>query len=351
MTKDLWEPNFDRLLTVLRREGEPDRVPFFELFHDAQIIEAVMNRPLPADPDERRRCRIEFMRSLGYDYVVGHHTLGFRGGEALLADDTAALSRGKRGWQNEHSGPIRDWNDFEQYAWPEATAACFEDVEKLEPLLPAGMKVTVTLPGGPFENLCRLFGYESLCFLLLEQPDLVQAVADRICAGELAVYQAVCDMDHVGAVWLNDDLGFKTQTMVSPRDLRRYVFPCYRRLVDHAHEHGKPVLLHSCGNLREVMDDLIDCGLDAKHSFEDVIQPVAEFKRRYGDRLAVLGGIDVDRLGRDSEEEVRRYTRKVIEDCAPGGGWALGSGNSVANYIPVENFLAMLAEGRQAGVY
>jgi len=122
--------------------------------------------------------------------------------------------------------------------------------------------------------------------------------------------------------------------------------------VEYAHAHGRPVMLHACGNLSEVMGDLIhDVGIDAKHSFEDVIQPVGEFKRQYGDRVAALGGIDMDVLARGSEEEVRQYTRRVIEQCAPGGGWALGSGNSLANYVPINNFLAMLDEGRKRGVY
>ena len=74
---------------------------------------------------------------------------------------------------------------------------------------------------------------------------------------------------------------------------------------------------------------------------------MAEAKRRYGKRVALLGGVDVDMLCRSSEDDVRAYTRRVIEACAPGGGWALGTGNSVANYIPVRNYLAMLDEGRR----
>lgn len=352
MGKSLWEPDFDRMMTILRREGEPDRVPFFELFHDLQIAEAVLGRPAPQEPEEWRKYRIEFMTRLGYDYVVGYHTFGFPGRQALMAQDTAARSKGQRGWQDEHHGPIEGWEDFEKYEWPRIEDADFSDIERLAPLLPDGMKVTATLPGGVLENLCRLMGYEPLCYALMDEPDLVQAVVDEIGEGELAVYRVLCDFKHVGALWLNDDLGFKTQTMISPDDLRRFVFPWHKRLVEYAHEHGKLVMLHACGNVSEVMEDLIeDVGIDAKHSFEDVIQPVAEFKRQYGSRIAVLGGIDVDMLARGSEDEVRRYTRKVIEECAPGGGWTLGSGNSVANYIPVENFLAMLEEGREVGVY
>jgi uroporphyrinogen decarboxylase len=96
------------------------------------------------------------------------------------------------------------------------------------------------------------------------------------------------------------------------------------------------------------MDEIIDLGFDGKHSFEDKIMPVEEICRRWGDRIAILGGVDLDLLGRGSEAEVRRRTREILEACAAGGtGYCLGTGNSVANYIPAENYLAMLGEGRR----
>ena len=93
------------------------------------------------------------------------------------------------------------------------------------------------------------------------------------------------------------------------------------------------------------MEDLIsDIRIDAKHSFEDAIVPVAEFKRKYGNRIAVLGGVDMNQICLLSEADLRTYVRKILDQCMPGGGYALGTGNSVANYIPVENYLAMLDE-------
>jgi uroporphyrinogen decarboxylase len=352
MSRSLWEPNFDRVLTVVNRTGEPDRVPFVELFHDAEIMGALLGYPWPADPEANRRFRIDFALIHNYDAVRGLHTVGFPDHSTLAADDTADLSRGQRGWQDEHHGPIGSWEDFEKYPWPTVRESDFEDVIRLAPMLPDGLKAYVMVPGGILENLVSSFGYEQLCFALIEQPDLVQAVVDKVGGVELAVYDMVCPMDHVGAVWLNDDLGFKTQTMISPRDLRTFVFPWHKRMVERAHSYGKPCLLHACGNLREVMDDLIDdVKIDAKHSFEDVIQPVAEFKRIYGSRVAALGGIDVDVLTRSTPDEIRAYTQKVLEACMPGGGFGLGSGNTVANYVPPENFLAMLEAGREVGVY
>jgi uroporphyrinogen decarboxylase len=96
------------------------------------------------------------------------------------------------------------------------------------------------------------------------------------------------------------------------------------------------------------MDDLIDdVGMDAKHSFEDTILSVTDAKIKYGDRIALLGGIDVDFLCRADEEQVRQRVRETLDACFPGGGYCLGSGNSVANYIPLDNYLAMLDEGRR----
>jgi uroporphyrinogen decarboxylase len=95
------------------------------------------------------------------------------------------------------------------------------------------------------------------------------------------------------------------------------------------------------------MDDVIDyCGYDVKHAFEDSHTPMPLAKKLWGDRIALCGGIDMDTLARRSEAEVRRYVRGQLEACA-GKGYALGAGNSVANYIPLENYLAMLDEGRK----
>ena len=85
--------------------------------------------------------------------------------------------------------------------------------------------------------------------------------------------------------------------------------------------------------------------IDAFHSFQDVIIPVGEFLKRYGDKIAALGGIDMDKLSRMDEDSLRKYVRETIDECMEIGRYALGSGNTIANYIPVKNYLTMLDEG------
>jgi uroporphyrinogen decarboxylase len=96
-----------------------------------------------------------------------------------------------------------------------------------------------------------------------------------------------------------------------------------------------------------VMDDLIGLGIDAKHSFEDKIMPVEEVYRRWGDQVALIGGVDMGLLTEGTEDDIRRRTRQILDVCGPGGHYVLGTGNSVANYLPLANYQAMLDEGRR----
>jgi uroporphyrinogen decarboxylase len=118
-------------------------------------------------------------------------------------------------------------------------------------------------------------------------------------------YQKVCQYDSVGACIANDDWGFKTHTMFSPKDLRRYIFPWYKKIVEVVHAAGKPIFLHSCGYFEQIIEDIIeDMKFDGRHSNEDNIVPVEEAYERYHNRIAILGGIDVDFICRSSPEDI-----------------------------------------------
>ena len=92
-------------------------------------------------------------------------------------------------------------------------------------------------------------------------------------------------------------------------------------------------------------EDLIAMGIDGKHSFEDKIRPVEEVFQQYGDRVAILGGVDMDIMAAGSEDAVRKRTREILDACGGSGRYVLGTGNSAANYIPLRNYLAMIDEG------
>jgi len=354
-------PNFERLRKVLLREGIPDRVPFIELYVDDAFVEAVLGEKMPSsralresrEARERRLdLQIRFRYEMGYDHAMEFFACEMPFGR-LAAKDTAQLSsNGKRLWVNENRGIINSCQDFECYPWPRPEEIDYGGPEYMARHLPDGMKLICDGIGGILELVMWLMGYVPLAYALADEPDLVKALFERVGSLTVTAYRNMAEIDNVGALCLGDDMGFKHATMIHPDLLRHYVLPWHKTLADIAHEHDLPYIVHSCGNLEEIMDDLIDVvGINGKHSFEDASMPVTEAKKRYGGRIAILGGIDVDTLARASEEQVRACVRRTLRECGSDGGYALGSGNSLPGYVRVNNYLAMLDEGRRHGRY
>ncbi len=317
-------PDFTQLRRALLRGGAPAFTPLYELFANPPIQEQLLGRPVMERADT-----IEFYYRAGYDYVPVWPGLPLKQGN--LKDTSLGY-------------PITDRATFEAYEWPTTADISYSEYEAVAPLLPDGMMM-VAQTGGIFEVAEGLCGYAGLCLLLSDDRELVQAVFDHIGELYVAMYSAMASIPEVGALVISDDLGFKTQTLISPADLREFVLPWHKRLVDIAHAEGKPCILHSCGQLAAIMPDIIDyVRIDAKHSFEDSILPVTEAKRLYGDRIAILGGFDMDRLCRSEEDEIREYTDMLLDVCGAGGGYALGTGNSVAEFVPIPHYLTMLQQ-------
>jgi uroporphyrinogen decarboxylase len=352
------EPDFNRLLTVFERSGIPDRVPFIELFADPEISAAVLDDPViypsPVDTDQQEAAllqRIRFCRKVGLDYVWAYPAVNFAGRQFwLVGEDSAPLARPARIWVNEADGLITSMAEYEKHPWPSPENVSYRDIEFVARNLPDGMRVLGTT-SGVLEWVMWMMGFVPFSMALYDEPELIEAMFQRIGDIFASVYEVMAEMPSVGAMFLGDDMGYKQGTFIRPDLMRKYVFPQQKRLIDITHRHGKPFLLHACGELSAVMDDLIGIGIDGKHSFEDTYLHVVDAKRLYGDRISILGGVDVDFLVRSSEDDVRAYTRRVLEGCMPGGGYGLGTGNSVANYIPVRNYLAMLDEGNKVGHY
>jgi len=318
-------PDFGRLLKVLWREGKPDWVPFYELFANVPVMEEVLGRPVPDTVSA-----VAFYHQLGYDYVPAAPEFPLKMGDLV---DT------RLGY------PIRDRASFNEYPWPSPSDIGVREITAVAAALPSGMRI-VGQTWGIFESAESLFGYRGLCEALYDDRPLVRDVFERLGALYQVVYTALARHPAVGAVVISDDLGFKGQTLVSPADLRELVLPWHKRLARIIHDNGKPCILHSCGNLEAIMDDLIDdVGIDAKHSYEDTILPVAEAYRRYGGRIAILGGFDVDRLVRSSLSEIRQGVDALLDDLGARGGYALGSGNSIPEFIPLDHYLTMMDQG------
>jgi uroporphyrinogen decarboxylase len=335
-------PDFNNLLAVLRCQA-PTRPTLFEFF----LNDPLYARLVPAHkdvfqaggavvtPQARIEATISAFQRAGYDYA----TLvipGFSFGEGLVQ------RKHERSVSLNEGAVLHSRADFAHFPWPDPDAADYEILHRLEAVTPAGMKLIPSSPYGLLENVVDLVGYEGICLLIHDDPSLAEDIFDEVGSRLVRYYERLLAYGIVGACISNDDWGYKTQTMFSPRDMRKFVFPWHRRIVETIHAAGRPVILHSCGHFQRIIQDVIeDMKYDGRHSYEDSIQPVEDFYECYHGRIAVLGGIDLDFVCRSSPEAVYDRSLAMLERASGRGGFALGTGNSVPDYVPDQNYFAL----------
>jgi len=334
------EPNFDNMLKVLKGEL-PERPTLFELFMNDELYSRLAGEKIVAgmDPLTADRICTKAFYEAGFDYValgVSNFSLD---AEVRKKQTTETVS-----WNDSF---IPDWEALEKFHWMDPASCDKGKLERIKPYLPDGMKV-MAIGRGILEWLEALVGYENLCLKLYDDPEFVQTVTDKIGEKVYRYFEGAVQYDSVGFLCITDDWGFNTQTLLSAEAMRKYVFPWTKKIVELSHRYNKPIVLHSCGYFENVIEDIIEeLKFDGRHSYEDNITPVETAYEKYGDRLAILGGMDVDYMCRASKEELVRRSRNLIEMSAGKGRFALGSGSSVPSYVPQENYLAILNTVRE----
>jgi uroporphyrinogen decarboxylase len=350
-------PDFGRIRKTVRHE-EPDRVPLVEALVDFTIQSQFLGRKVVY---EDLGAQVEFWCKAGYDYiplVIGMMRPGKVTEDSsisrVLRDVLAAEGKDTsddRSWNLEYTPFILDQRRFDLFPWALAERGIdTSQFHAVREFLPEGMKV-VALSGKIYTLSWMLMGFEAFSEALLTQPALAESVVRKVAAIQLQALTEVLNLPHVEAVWAVDDIAHTQGTIISPALLRKYIFPWYREIAGRCHEAGKLFFMHSDGNLTSVMEDLIDLGLDALHPIDPTAMDIVQVKRRWGDRLCLLGNVDTELLRSGSSGQVRQRVLELIRDIAPGGGCGIGSGNSVPDWARFENFMAMREAVLECGAY
>lgn len=331
-----------RLLADSARNIEVARTPLYEHNISVEMMERVLGYPFGGlfggDYDDKLAffdSYCEFCRVCGYDCVTFEQCIG-----------PAMPGSGALGGHIQ--GVIRNRADFERYPWDEIPDRYFamtsDSFRALRECMPPGMMAVGGVGNGVFELAQDLVGYMDLCYMREDDPALYEALFRRIGRVMLEIWERFLAKfgDIYCVLRFGDDLGFKSNTLIPPEDIRTLVIPAYRPIIDAVHRAGKPFLLHSCGAIDSVMEDLIAAGIDAKHSNEDQIAPFQHWVDAYGDRIGNFGGIDMDCVCRLDRASMRDYITEVVAGARGHGGFAFGTGNSIPAYVPVEGYLNMI---------
>lgn len=339
----MFQPDY-RNVVKCAKNVEVERLPLYEHNVSIEKIGEIKGVDLVSlyegddrDLHEFFRIYCNFFKEYGYDVVTFEQCIGgIMPGSGALGDSRV-------------TPVIQDAADFKNYPWDEVPTLYFDTYSRyfkaLRDEMSEGMRAIGGVGNGIFECVQDVTGYQGLCYLSADDEELYRALFAKVGETNLKIWRRF--MEEFGDIYcvlrFGDDLGYKSNTLLSTDDIRGLIFPQYRPIVELVHSYGKPFLLHSCGKIFDVMEDLIDkINIDAKHSNEDQIAPFPIWVERYGDRIGNFGGVDVDVLCSYTKPALKDYILDVIGKSRGHGGFAFGTGNSIPNYVPAEKYLDMI---------
>ena len=332
----------ERVLTALNRK-EPDRIPYCELGIDRALAQRLMGWGQPVSQAtnlEANAYTVEEARALAAFLHLDNISY------VLRAPVYAKKEAGQDGRLFYGEGLIKSEADLPVLQLPDPH----------EDGLYAGAEHFVRQKGeyaawfvtriGIFPTMLSL-GTENFCLALFDNRAFIETVLDRYCDWIAVVAERVCQLGF-DVFASTDDMAFNTAPFFSPKVFRDLVLPRYQRV---AKGITLPWIIHSDGNLLPFVDDLLSLGIAGLHPNEKGAMVIRAMKRRYGDRLCLLGNVDLNLLGMGSPDEVDKEVRELIRDVGPGGGYIVTSGNSLAGYLLPENVLALSAAVQKYGRY
>ena len=329
-------------MAALARE-EPDRVPIWELIINEPTLSA-LHGPLPF---------FDFIEAEDLDgLTIFEDQKTEPVGENKIKDEWGLHWGMDAGGMYPVGGPIKTPEDLASYEPPDPNAPhrlniLREAVKRFE-----GERAVVFCSHEAFEFSHYLHGMEDLLMDYILEPEFVHELAKTVISYKREVTEAAIDTG-VDAIVSGDDYASRTGPIMSPAQFKEFCLPYLEEIVKVCKRKGVPHIKHTDGNLWSIIDMLVDSGTSALDPIEPIANmDIGEVKAKYGDRIAVVGNVDVTGvLPHGTEEEVIEAVKETIAKASPGGGHILASSNSIHPGIKPENYRAMVDAARKFGTY
>jgi uroporphyrinogen decarboxylase len=364
---------FERAEAAVNLE-EPDRVPCFELGMNLSMIERLLGRPTVS---AALGCMTtEQLRTLARDTVEAYAVAGLD----MVPASAGFPENYREGFVPERVSPNR-WKDEFGRIWEDrpgltglswyigGTVKSREDLEKIVALDPEDPGRTalaeetvrcarnrnMAVAGyvdGPFLTAYMTVGLPDFVVKIYRDRAFTSRLLDLVTRFNCAQARRLAEFG-VDAIIIGEDMAGSNGPLINPRDLKNIMFPFLSKEIEEVKRTGTKVMIHSDGNTMPVFEDIVSLGIDGYQAIEpDAGMDIALLKKKYGDRLCLIGNVDCgNTLTHGSAPEVIAEARHVIESTAEGGGFVLGSSNSIHDGVKLENFLAMTDTAVKYGKY
>lgn len=344
-----YKPNYQNIVDVALNR-KPQRIPLYEHYVSYNMIEKITNTQLSryywGTPEELRLMFANytaFFRDYGYDAV------SFECCVTDILPHGGALSGSRKGY-------IDSQETFDAYPWESVKELYINRFkpyfDALAESMPDGMKAIGGVGNCVFEIVQDLVGYENLCIFSFEEPELYASLFEKVGQILYEIWQWFLKnySDVYCVCRFGDDLGYKSNTLLSHEDIRKHIIPQYARIVDLVHQYGRPFLLHSCGKIFAVMEDLIDAGVDILNPIQPCSKDMNPVNLRdtYRNRIVFHGGLDTQEiLPKCSPEQVAEEVRKLIDVFKPEGNYIFAAAHSIQTDVSAENIDAMFTAAKK----
>ncbi|MEW6202332.1 MAG: uroporphyrinogen decarboxylase family protein [bacterium] len=222
--------------------------------------------------------------------------------------------------------PIKDWSQTDTFRIPDPRRReRFKTFRNLKKVFATGKFIIGDLANGIFERTHFLRGFEQLMVDLVSEPDKVMRLIDRMIDEWYLGLMEMYARYRCHAVIMTDDWGSQETLMVSPDTWRGIFKPRYKRLIDAAHDKGMKFILHSCGDIRLIIPDLIEIGLDVLQKDDMECLGLDYLEENVSGKLCLFGPLDLQRvLPKAAPEDIKREVRRTISALGRHGGGIMG---------------------------
>ena len=357
--KYIGEPDKQRLIDAMKRRPV-DRVPNSEGLIEDKHVERMLGRKagntmsVGGDMAKGEASSDSMRPMLARDYIEVCNIIGQ---DAISVADlwTPFKKMDENGeWVAAFDKSTKNLKDFRKLKMPDDSdiGRTLKYVREYKEAV-KGTKIGVSFGGG---CLCQtlyefVVGMEDFMLACYEDRDFIEEIME-VSTEYWVRFNKIIVKEGVDIFSIGDDIAFKTGLFIPPRLFKEIWVPRMARMIEPALEAGIPVQFHSDGKIDEIMDDLIEMGVDAVNPMDPYSIDYRDYKKRYGSRVTLTGNIDVEfPLAKGTPEDVEKDVKEHMDILKPGYGYIAGSSHSIVNYIPYDNFVTMINAIHKYGTY
>jgi len=351
-SEELVEPGIYNRIMKAANFQEPDRVPIWDFIDNRYVLEHFAPGEtdlLKANVKVYHGLEIDLCRGFGESFAQSDN------GKAAQLGNVETLISGQTRWEVRHA--IKNLDELRSFVFqpPSMEWVRSEWIGWVKNCQKAFAPYTMYVPGAGcgFHATYGIMGLEIFSEAIYDATDEIMRLLEAKNKEAVQYARAAAEERLCPLFFIGDDIAYKGRLMFSPSFLRKTFIPMLKNMCGVLHKYEVKVIFHSDGNVMEILEDMIEAGIDGLNPIEPLAgMDIAYLKKRYYGKLILVGNVDCSQvLPLGSTQEVIDATKKCIRDASPGGGHFIGSSSEITPSTPLENIITFYKTIIEYGKY